>query len=279
MKKRFVTALVVAMILGSVSISRSQIFCTIPCPIWDPASIAQHAIITAITETINTILGDQAEEVYKWSRRLSTWLPMAKYSIDALDQPDWRLHSFWDASVIFSKEYFRVLTYGGDASGVVGILPISVPRVNPDSVLMKLSPDASESLRADLATIDAADSTLILTSNMAGLLRYNGRSFGQANNDLQEDVLNESMDESATAVLDRIAAEQMIGARSKQTKIQMLAGLVELGVVDSKRERDRDVNQMNMMLRRMDKITDGEEGADSSMVTNATSVIRGWRIQ
>jgi len=49
-------------------------------------------------------------------------------------------------------------------------------------------------------------------------------------------------------VLDKISGAVLIGARQRQARTQLLAGIVEQLLVDSKRARDTETASMNMQL-------------------------------
>ena len=53
--------------------------------------------------------------------------------------------------------------------------PIRAERRHHIAAHLFAAPDAEAALLAELATLDAADSTLIAGTNQTGLLRYNGR--------------------------------------------------------------------------------------------------------
>ena len=55
---------------------------------------------------------------------------------------------------------------------------------------------------------------------------------------LEADVIDPSQDQSTTAVLDKLSGAALIGARQRQARAQLLAGVLEQLLVDSKRARD-----------------------------------------
>ena len=65
---------------------------------------------------------------------------------------------------------------------------------------------------------------------------------------LDADVTNGSLEQSATAVLDKISGAVLIGARQRQARTQLLSGVVEQLLVESKRARDTEAAAMNMQL-------------------------------
>src|SRR5438132_920619 len=72
---------------------------------------------------------------------------------------------------------------------------------------------AEAAIRTELATLDAADSAIIIATDQAGQLRYNGRKELLAIDALERDALDPSETQSATAILDKISGAGLIGAR------------------------------------------------------------------
>ena len=107
---------------------------------------------------------------------------------------------------------------------------------------------ALDAIRAQLATLDLADSTIVSGTDQDGQLRYNGRKELDAIEALQADVIDPSDDQSTAAVLDKVSGAGLIRARQQQARIQFLAAIVEQMVVDNKRSRDTEAAVMNMRL-------------------------------
>ena len=62
--------------------------------------------------------------------------------------------------------------------------------------------------------------------------------------------IDPSSEQSTTAVLDKISGAALIGARQRQARMQLLAGIVEQLLVDSKRARDTDTAATEHAARR-----------------------------
>ena len=99
-------------------------------------------------------------------------------------------------------------------------------------------PQPLREFAARLATINIADATAISATNDAGHIRYNGRRELAAIEPTRRDMLDPSEEQSATAVLDKLSGAALIGARQRQARAQLLVGIVEQLLVDSKRSRD-----------------------------------------
>jgi hypothetical protein len=138
-----------------------------------------------------------------------------------------------------------------------------------------MNPDAQDAIGRALATLDAADATIIAGTHQAGLLRWNGRRELAAIDALEADVVNPSEDQSTTAVLDKISGAALLEARHKQARLQYLSAMVEQLVVDNKRARDTEAALLNMQVRRLLGVDWGEGGG--GMLSGAGDELRTWR--
>jgi hypothetical protein len=86
-------------------------------------------------------------------------------------------------------------------------------------------------------------------------------------------VIDPSNEQSATAVLDKISGALLIAGRQRQARAQLLAGIVEQLLIDSKRARDSEAAAMNMQL-----VTwrDGR-AANEAFVAGTANALKTWR--
>jgi cell division protein FtsL len=77
--------------------------------------------------------------------------------------------------------------------------------VDAASALGRLSPQARRALLSQLATLDLSDSAVISATHDTGQLRYTGRRELAAIDALERDVTNDSLEQSTTAVLDKVS--------------------------------------------------------------------------
>ena len=68
----------------------------------------------------------------------------------------------------------------------------------------------------------------------------------------------------------------LIGTRQKQARLQLLTGIVEQLLVDSKRARDTETAALNMQLNRM-RAGDWSEGGGTNMLAGSSQDLRTWR--
>src|SRR5207247_4641962 len=96
--------------------------------------------------------------------------------------------------------------------------------------------------------INTAEATALSATHDTGHVRYNGRREQAAIDQLDVDVLNPSEEQSATAVVEKLSGSALIAARQRQARAELLVGIVEQLLVDSKRSRDTEASLMNMQL-------------------------------
>ncbi len=162
----------------------------------------------------------------------------------------------------------------GDASGNA-YLGVTVPLIDAATVLDEdVNANALRDFAARLATINVADATAISATNDTGHLRYNGRRELPAIDALEADVIDPSQEQSATAVLEKTQRRRHSLAHANgRPALQLLAGIVEQLLVDSKRARDTEATAMNMQL------TTWRDGraANDAFVAGTGDALRTWR--
>lgn len=161
------------------------------------------------------------------ARRLSVVTNLDKYAISDDDTPTWRIHLFLGEQFLYANPYNAALNCG-DGTGA-SVEEVARRREPPGSELAGfgeegLDPGTEAAIVAQLATLDAADSTIIAGTDQTGQLRYNGRKELAAIDALEGDTLDPSPSQSATASLDKINGAGVIRARQQQARIQFLVG-------------------------------------------------------
>ena len=242
--------------------------------VFDPALTLKDAAIAALKELLRNTLDDEADRVYKMAKRLSAFTDLGRYLISDDDTPKWRIHPFQFEKFLYANGYNAALNYG-DRSGAA-YEDIARSRIAPGAelaALVDVAPDAEAAILAELATLDAADSSIIAGTDQTGLLRYNGRKELAAIEALQDDTLDPSLEQSATAVLDKISGAGLIRAQQQQARVQFLAGIVEQLLIDEKRSRDSEAASLNMQLERLRWGT----AANRSLIAGSGDDLRAWR--
>ncbi len=242
--------------------------------IFDPAITSRNTTVAVLKQVLLDTLGNEADRLRQMAKRLSAFTDLRKYWISDSDTPEWRLHPAGGDQFFFANPYNRALNEG-DPTGAA-FEAVARTRVDAAQVLralVDLAPEAEAAIVAQLATLDAADSSLIASTDQTGQLRDNGRKELAAIVALQDDALDPSTDQSATAVLDKISGAGLIRAQQQQARMQFLAGIVEQLLVDNKRARDSETATMNMQLERLRWGTP----ANQNLVAGAADDLRTWR--
>ena len=169
---------------------------------------------------------------------------LGKYRL--FDVPRWRTHAWDEITFPFGHDYTAALNYG-DASGLA-FIGVTHQVQDAATALDRLPPLARRVLLSHLATISLSDSAAIVATHDTGQLRFNGRRELAAIEELQRDATNGAVEQSTTAVLEKISGAGLIAARQRQARIQLLDGLVEQLLMESKRARDTEVGALNMQL-------------------------------
>ena len=109
-------------------------------------------------------------------------------------------------------------------------------------------PPHARLLSSQLSTIELTDADRASQrSTTPAVCDIAGRAECGPSRHWTQDVTDGSLEQSATAVLDKISGADLIGARQRQAE-RALIGCVEQLVVDTKRERDTHAAALNMQL-------------------------------
>ena len=259
----------VAMIVtASVGVVSAQI------AISDPPLIARDAAIAVLKGQILDALTNEAQQIQQMSERLGALTDLNKYAISDGGTPTWRIHSVEGDRFLYANSYNAALNYGDRAGSAFD--QVARSRVDAGQALATLGEEellADAAIRSELATLDAADSSIIVGTNQTGQLRYNGGNELSAIVALERDTIDSSSDKSTTAVLDKISGAGLIRARQQQARIQFMAAITEQLLVDNKRTRDTDAAAMNMQLERLR----WGAAASASLARGSADALRSWR--
>jgi hypothetical protein len=233
----------------------------------DPSTTARNAVTAVLKNQMVQRLLEQHERLRRMARRLSAYTNLHKYALP--DPPRWRTHG--GEVFLYSHAYNDALIFG-DADGTA-YLGISRSLVTAEDAMRRLSPSARHELMTQLATLNLADATVIAGTHQTGRLRFNGRKQElPAIEALEAHVIDPSEEQSATAVLDKISGALLIETRQKQARLQLLGGIVEQLLVDSKRARDTEAAGLNMQLGRLRARDD-----EGRFLAGAATDLRTWR--
>ena len=237
----------------------------------DLGNIAEHIALNVWAELKNAVLDDEVATIAHMAQRLSTVTTLTKYV--APDPPAWRTRRI-DNALAASDTFLFALN--GEASPITGYAAVARPRVAAADVFARWgeNDDAAENaLRSALATIDIADSAIIVGADQTGRIRGNRHHEKDVIQALEDDVVDPNDDQSATAVLDKVSAAGLIRARQQDNRAQLLSALTEQFLVESKRDRDTEAATLNMALGRL---TRGRAVA-ASLLAGSAADFRTWR--
>ena len=256
-------ALAAIVLIGLVSPAHAQWIVN------DPAVTARNGVTATLKDVLVRLQQQQHSELRRMAHRLSMFTSLGKYRLN--DVPMWRIHDFWGGNVLFANDYHAALNYG-DRLGH-GFLAVSHPVDSAVAALARLPPGSRRALLSQLATLDLTDAAVIAGTHDSGQLRFNGRRELAAIDSLQRDVTNDSLEQSTTAILDKISGGSLIAARQRQARIQLMNGLVEQLLVESKRTRDTEAAAMNMQL----TAWRDRAAVNQAFVAGAGDALRTWR--
>jgi hypothetical protein len=124
------------------------------------------------------------------------------------------------------------------------------------------------------ATVDIADAMTQTAGQDIGRLRTYQDQLQNAVAQLQSDVVNPAASyHEMTAILDKVAAAELLARRQDAAANQLLSATVQQLLVRSKRLRDTEAVTMNM---RLTTIRDSR-AAGASVVAGAGDDLRAWR--
>lgn len=256
------------LLITAVFVAASGVIAQAQIAVHDSATTARNAATAAAKEFLLRLQREQHSQLRRMAQRLSLFTSLAKYVLE--DPPRWRTHG--GEEFLYTAGYNDALIFG-DAGGTA-YLDLTHPLVSGAARMNSLPPAARRVWLASLATVDLADAAAIAATHDTGQLRFIGRKQElPAIEALERHVIDPSNEQSATAVLDKISGSVLIGARQRQARIQLLAGVVEQLLVDSKRARDTETTALNMQL-----VTWREgRAANDAFVRGSGDALTTWR--
>jgi hypothetical protein len=238
--------------------------------VYDPAVTARNTVTAAVKEFLLTTQREQHGQLRRWAQRLSLFTELSKYARP--DAPLWRIHDFESPDLLaITRAYAAALNYG-DSSGAA-FLAASHPVISNQPLPALLSAAARQAVLARLATVTATDASSVAATHNSGLIRFNGRRELRAIEALERHVIDPSLEQSATAVLDKISGASLIAGRQRQARVQVLTSLVEQLLVDTKRARDSETQTINMQL----TTWRDSRTANEAFVAGSGDALRTWR--
>jgi conjugal transfer/entry exclusion protein len=229
----------------------------------DPANLAQAILIVQRTQRHLEELQAQYRTIVRMAQGLGR---MDQYRIPpsaltAHDVGRWTYGSRWIAAL-----------NSGDATGAA-YLATATPLAPPNAP-GRLTAATRRAFERQYATVEITDSVAMMGGHQVGLMRGYYGELQRAVDALERDVLNSgSAYHEMTAVLDKVAAGELLGRRQDMAANQLLSHAVEQLLARSKRQRDTEASTLNMQL-----VTwrDGE-AANRAFRAGAAHALATWR--
>jgi hypothetical protein len=230
----------------------------------DPANLAQAILIADRTAREYEALLEQYQTIVRMARGLG--------NLDAYRIPTIGITSHDTGRWEYGRAWLQGLNSGDAAGGAYMQVARRLDR--PGAALATLPPAARQAVERAYATIEITDSVAQIGGHQVALIRgYSGR-LQNAINELERDVVTQAAGyHETTAVLDKVAAGQLVARRADMATNQLLSHVLEQLLARSKRQRDSETAAMNM---RIGALRDGRAAA-RSVIHGAAQDLRSWR--
>jgi hypothetical protein len=161
----------------------------------------------------------------------------------------------------------------GDPTGAA-YWATTVPLERPIALPSRMFAYPRRVLERMYSTIEIADSVAMMAGHQVGALRQYHGELQRAVDDLDSDVLNGLLRyHEMTAILDKVAAAELLGRRQDMAANQLLSHTLEQMAARGKRFRDTEAASMNMQL-----VTWRDaHHANEAMVAGSGDALRTWR--
>jgi len=230
----------------------------------DPANLYQTILIAERTLSEYNTLVQQYETITRMARSLG--------SLDRYRTPSIAITGHDPSRWPYGEPWLRGLN-SGDARGT--LYQQTARRLErPGPVLESLPASARKAIENAYATVEITDSVAEVGGHQVALVRgYNGL-LQRVVQEFENDVLNTlPRYHEMTAVLDKVAAGELVARRQDMATNQLLSHALEQLLARSKRMRDTDAATMNM---RLIGIRDGRT-AGANLIQGTADDLRNWR--
>jgi hypothetical protein len=230
----------------------------------DPGNFQQAVLIAERTLREYQVLWDQYQTILRMTQGLGN---MDRYrippgAITGHDPSRWQYGSPW----------LQGLNSGDPRGRLYRQTTRSLSA--PDALLRELPPGARRAVESAYATIEITDAVAQIAGHQVALVRGYSGALQQATQALEADVLDpRSRYHQMTAILDKVAAGELLARRQDNATNQLLSHALEQLLVRGKRLRDTEAAAMNMRLLGMRD----SRVAGASLVRGAGSALRTWR--
>ena len=230
----------------------------------DPANLAQAILIAERTWQHYDELRRQFETIRRMAQRLGDTesFRVPAIPITRHDPGRWA----------YGRPWIEGLN-GGDPTGAAYRATIE-PLLRPTSGLGRLTPAARRTFERQYSTVEITDSVAQMGGHQVALVRGYHDRLQRAVEGLEADVLNRSQQfHEMTAVLDEIAAGELLARRQDMAANQLLSHALEQLLARAKRQRDTEATALNMQLTTWRDADD----VNRAFVAGTSDALRTWR--
>jgi hypothetical protein len=207
-------------------------------PVIDGANLAEAILIVQRTQQHLEELRAQYLTILRMAQRLG---PMDPYRT-----PPFALARHDVGRWTFGRRWIEGLN-AGDATGA-GYYATALPLERPDPA-GRLHGPARRAFERQYANVEITDSVATMGRHQVGLMRGYHEELQRAVQALEQDVLNPAASHhEMTAILDKIAAGELLGRRQDMATNQLLSHALEQLLARSKRLRDTEAAALNMQI-------------------------------
>ena len=231
----------------------------------DPLNTAQAIALVQKTISEYQTLVQQYQTIVRMSQSLQS---MARYKTVPI-----AFSSHDPSRFPYGAPWLTALN-SGDARGDL-YAQIARALQRPDATaLARLPPDARRAIEDAYATIEITDSIAQRGAHQVALVRGYGGSLQSVVQLLENDILSPASSfHQLTAILDKVAAGELVGRRQDTASNQLLSHALEQLLAQAKRRRDTEVATMNMRLVAMQRGRD----VGRSYIEGSADALRTWR--
>jgi len=216
-----------------------------------PPAYAQLAVIDPANLTQTVLVAERTWAHYEQLRREFEVIRRMAQPLGNLDRyrtPPIAVAEHDPSRWQYGRDWIQALNTG-DPRGTA-YLQSAVPLQRPGSAdLGRMTPTARRDFQRRYATTEITDAVAMLGAHQVALVRgYAGR-LQAAVQSLEADVVNgQSGLHEMTAILDKVAAGELLGRRQDMATNQLLSHALEQLLARSKRLRDTEAGHVNMQL-------------------------------
>jgi hypothetical protein len=253
-------ALIVLLLVGMAAVPLRAQFVVI-----DPANLTQAILIAERSLQQYNELRQEFEVIQRLAQHLGglDGYRIPAIGITAHDPSRWE----------YGRPWIQALNTGDPRGSAYfqNVVPLQHPRAED---LSRLNAAARRTFESQYATMEITDSVALMGAHQVALVRGYANQLQDAAQHLETDLLSpQSGAHEMTAVLDKVAAGELLGRRQDTATNQLLSHALEQLLARSKRLRDTEAGNMNMQLIMW---RDGR-AANQAFVAGTGDALRTWR--